>query len=182
MVLETQLGYLTIEQFKAWVEQPEFADRSFELIDGEIVEKMPGTTLNSGIAVNMVFNTRLHCRDKALPCYISTGDGAYQVGKDVVAPDMAYKQTPMSDEYPDPVAPLWAVEVISPTDKAVDIRKKRLIYSDAGILLWEVYPQLQRVDVYAPGQAVSSFGINDVLDGGAVLPAFRLPVKDIFAN
>jgi Uma2 family endonuclease len=95
---------------------------------------------------------------------------------------MAYKQTPMSAEYPDPVAPLWAVEVISPTDKAVDIRKKRLIYAAAGILLWEVYPQLQRVDVYAPGQALVSYGIDDVLDGGSVLPGFRLPVKDIFAN
>lgn len=181
-MLETQLGHLTVEQFKAWVEQPEFADRLFELIGGAIVEKMPGTTLNSGIAVKIVINTHLHCRDKALPCYISTGDGAYRVGNDIVAPDMAYKQTPMSDEYPDPVAPLWAVEVISPTDKAVDIRKRRLIYSEAGILLWEVYPQLQRVDVYSPGQAVASFGTDDALEGGAVLPAFRLPVKDIFAN
>jgi Uma2 family endonuclease len=61
MVLEiTRIEPFTIEQFKAWAEQPEFADRSFELIDGEIVEKMPGTTLNSGIAVKIVINTLLY--------------------------------------------------------------------------------------------------------------------------
>lgn len=126
----------TIEQLKAFAELPENADHLFELIDGEIIEKMPGTTLNSGIAVKIVINTHLHCRDKALPCYISTGDGAYQVGNDVVAPDMAYKQTPMSAEYPDPVAPLWAIEVIAPTDRAREIVKKRRIYVGAGILFW----------------------------------------------
>ncbi len=52
----------------------------------------------------------------------------------------------MSDEYPDPEPPLWAVKIISPTDKAVNIRTKREIYIEAGILYWEMYPDLKRVD------------------------------------
>jgi Uma2 family endonuclease len=41
----------------------------------------------------------------------------------------------MTTEYPDPIPPLWVVEVISPNDKVVDIRKKRQRYLEAGILL-----------------------------------------------
>jgi hypothetical protein len=34
--------------------------------------------------------------------------------------------------------------------------------------------------VYAPGQPVKTFGIDDTLDGGDVLPGFALAVREIF--
>ncbi|MBI1278245.1 MAG: hypothetical protein GC179_08975 [Anaerolineaceae bacterium] len=182
MVLQTQAKPITFEEFRAYALQPVNAERTFELINGEIIEKMPGTTLNSAIPVNIAFHTRLHCRDKNIPCHISTGDGAYRIGNDVVAPDMAYKQSPMTDEYPDPIVPLWVVEVISPNDKAYDIRKKRQVYQDAGILLWEIYPELLSVDVYTPGQSPNTFQMGETLTLDGVLSGFTLSVKDIFEN
>ena len=53
-------------------------------------------------------------------------------------------------------------------------------YLAAGTLLWLVYPETHEVEVYAPGQPMRLFGINDVLDGGEVLPGFSLPVRAIF--
>jgi Uma2 family endonuclease len=49
---------------------------------------------------------------------------------------MAFKTTPTASIYPDPVPPVWVIEVVSPTDKAadMDIRDKRAIYLKAGIL------------------------------------------------
>ena len=88
----------------------------------------------------------------------------------------------MSDEYPDPIAPEWAIEIVSPTDKAPDIREKRNIYVDAGILYGELYPDKRSMDIYAPGQPVRTIDINGVLDGGDVLPGFKLPLKDIFSK
>lgn len=71
--------------------------------------------------------------------------------------------------------------MISPTDKAKDIRAKRKIYQAAGILLWEVYREDQTVDVYLPNQAERiEYGIDDVLDAGDVIPGFTLAVRDIF--
>ena len=99
-----------------------------------------------------------------------------------IVPDFAYKQTPTSKDYPDPQPPLWAVEVISPTDKAPDIRRKRQIYLQAGILLWEIYPDAQSVDVYAPNQPVRAFGIDATLDTDNVIPGFTLPVRQFFAD
>ena len=86
----------------------------------------------------------------------------------------------MSDEYPDPVAPQWVVEIISATDKAEDIRNKREIDRDAGILLWEMYPKSERIDVYPPGESMRTVTIDGTLDGGGVLPGFTLSARELF--
>jgi Uma2 family endonuclease len=172
----------TIEDFQGFVARPENTDRLFELINGEIVEKMPGRTSNSFLSMKLDRKVYPFCLQHNIPCYTSGGDGAYAVQGQIVAPDFAFKTTPMSDDYPDPEPPLWAVEIVSPTDKAIDIRTKREIYIKAGILYWEMYPQLPRIDVYAPGTPLRTLGIDGVLDGDDVLLGFELPVKDIFSE
>jgi Uma2 family endonuclease len=173
---------VTISDFQTFVALPENSDRLFELINGELVEVSPGRTNNSALAHILSFAVRLFCEHNGLPCYISGGDGAFAVEGHVVAPDFAYKSTPMSDEYPDPVPPEWAVEIISPTDRAPDIRDKRNIYVEAGILYGELYPEKRGMDIYAPGQPVRTISIDGILDGGAVLPGFALPLQDMFAK
>ncbi len=176
-----QTTKLSVEEFVAWAALPENETRLFELIDGEIVEVSPGRTYNSQIGHLIAFATRLYCAERDLPCYTSGGDGAYRVGAHVVAPDFAYKPTRMSKDYPDPEPPLWAVEVISPTDKANDIRRKRNVYLDAGIVLWEVYDSTQSVDIYLPGQRVRTVGLDGTLDAGDVLPGFTMTTAALFA-
>jgi Uma2 family endonuclease len=180
MVFETPVRHMTIEQFREFVLLSDNADRLFELINGEIVEIMPGRTSVSGIPHMISFVVRLFCQQKDLPCYISGADGAYRIGRDVIVPDMAYKRTPLSDDYPDSQPPLLAVEVISPTDETSDVNEKIAIYQQAGILLWVFNPRYRHVYVYAPGQAMRTLAVDDLLDGGDVLPGFKLPVKDIF--
>lgn len=172
----------TIDEFAAFITQPENADRLFELINGELIEVSPGRTRNSELAHLITVAVHLFCREHNLPCHTSGGDGAYRIGDNVIAPDFAYKRTPTSDEYPDPVPPELAVEIISPTDKAADIRKKRRVYLQAGILLWEMYPQARGVDVYAPGQPMRELGVHDVLDGSNVLPGFKLALRELFST
>lgn len=169
---------VTADEFEAFV--AEHSGRMFERIHGEIIEVSPGRTSNSALEHKLAILVWLFCRDHDLPCHTSGGDGAYNIQENVIAPDFAYKCTPMNDIFPDPEPPLWAVEIISPTDKAPDIREKRHIYLQAGILYWEMYPQSRSIDVYAPGQPVRRFGIDDRLDGGAVLPGLEIAVKDIF--
>jgi Uma2 family endonuclease len=179
MVLQTKP--ITIDTFRAYVSRSENSDRLFELIDGEMIEVSPGRTSNSGIGHQIVLAVHPFCEQHDIPCYTSGGDGAYDIQGNVVAPDFAFKRTPLSNEYPDPIAPDWVVEVISPTDKPYEIRAKRQIYLRAKILYWELYPESQSIDVYAPGQPQPRMlGIDDTLDGGHVLPGFMLPVKKLF--
>lgn len=179
MVLSEQEIW-TIDAFREFVFRPENDRRIFELINGEIIEVSPGRTSNSELSYNLAFEVKLFCKERNLPCHISGGDAAYTIQGHVVAPDFAYKTTPMSSDYPDPIAPDWAVEIISPTDKASDIRDKRNIYIEAGILYGEMYPESQSIDVYAPGQPKRTIDINGVLDSGDVLPGFSIPLKEIF--
>lgn len=177
MVIQTRI---TLEEFKDFIAKPENSSRLFELINGEIVEVVPGRTRYSEIGHVLSFTVRLFCQEHNLPCHTSGEAGAYHVGDNVVAPDFAYKRTPMSDDYPDPIAPDWAVEVISPTDKATNIREKRQIYRQAGLLLWEIYPQSQSIDVYAPGQPVRTVTVDGTLDGDEVLPGFTISARRLF--
>lgn len=101
-------------------------------------------------------------------------------------PDAAFisktrQPTPSHDAY-NPLAPDLAVEVVSPTDDPAAMRIKVVNYLRAGTTAWVVDPYKKHVEVYAPGQPVRIMGINDILDGGTLLPGFMLTVKDIFAD
>jgi Uma2 family endonuclease len=169
--------------FEEFIALPQNEGRLFELINGEIVEKVPGRTFYSQLGLIIATAVRMFCLQHNIPCQISGADGAYRILGNTVAPDFAYKRTPMSKDYPDEESPLWVVEIISPTDKVYDIRAKRRIYQNAGILLWEVYFEDQTVDVYRPGHSERiEMRIGDMLDGGDVLPGFTLAVKDLFGE
>jgi Uma2 family endonuclease len=117
----------TLDDFKEFIRRDENVDQLFELINGRIVEVSPGRTRTSEFGHVIAFAVRLFCRDHNLPCHTSGEQGTYQIQEHVCAPDFAYKDTPMSNDYPDPVQPKLVVEVISPTDKAKEIREKREI-------------------------------------------------------
>lgn len=168
--------------FLDFIALPENRGRLFETIHGEIIEVSPGRTSNSRIAHLIVVPVYQFCEAHGLPCYTSGEAGAYRIGDDVIAPDFAYKATPMSDDYPDPIAPAWVVEIISPTDSPEDVADKREIYVRADILYWEVYPRKKTIHVYEPGQPLRIVTAADRLDGGVVLPGFNLRADALFSD
>jgi Uma2 family endonuclease len=163
MVLGDKTKPITMEEFIEFALRPENSTREFEFLNGEVVEVFPTTTYRSHMAMLIAVATYAYCKDHDLPCYTSGAYGAYHVQGNIVMPKFAYKPTPMSDDYPDPVPPLWVADIISPFDKANDIRAKRDIYMQAGILYWQIYQPIQKVDIYAPGQAMRTVGIDGVL-------------------
>ena len=105
----------------------------------------------------------------------------------VIMPDVAFvredRLAPMDarDGYA-PYAPDLAVEVVSPSNRMVDVTGKIELYQRSGVpLIWLVQPRSRAVTVYALGQEPVTCQEGDVLDGGEVIPGFRLPVADIFA-
>jgi len=180
MVAANVIKPISIDEFIAFALRPENSDREFEFLNGDVVEILPTSTYLSQIPHLLAVRVYPYCEDRQIRCYISGATGPYHVQGNVVVPKFAYKRTPMSDEYPDPVAPLWTMHVVSPTDHILPLRARRNIYIAAGILYWEMYPTAQSVDVYAPGQPMRTVNIDGVLDGGGVLPDFTLPLKDLF--
>ena len=78
------------------------------------------------------------------------------------------------------VAPDLAVEIISPSNKAIDIEKKiHQLLSAGTALIWIVYPDLRSITVYTVNGA-SRLREDDALTGGDILPGFEVRVADIF--
>ena len=79
------------------------------------------------------------------------------------------------------VVPDFALEVVSPTDFAEALLEKIGEYFRAGVsLVWVVYPGSRFVHVYESLTRVRGVTAADELDGGTVLPGFRLPVAGLF--
>ena len=80
-----------------------------------------------------------------------------------------------------PGAPDFAAEVISPSDRLTDVYEKVEEWLNAGTrMVAVVNPRDRTVSVHTP-ESVATLSENDTLDGGDVVPGWRLPVADIFA-
>ncbi|HEX8148127.1 MAG TPA: Uma2 family endonuclease [Pyrinomonadaceae bacterium] len=81
-----------------------------------------------------------------------------------------------------PTAPDLAVEVMSPSNTAREMEKKVALYFAAGArAVWVFNPKKKSVAVYASLTDVRVLGEQDTLDGGDVLPGFRLELSKLFA-
>jgi Uma2 family endonuclease len=79
------------------------------------------------------------------------------------------------------LAPDLAVEILSPSNRAREMAEKVALYQQAGVrLIWVVQPRRRAVTVHTLGGEPRTLHETDELDGGDVLPGFRLPVADLF--
>lgn len=81
------------------------------------------------------------------------------------------------------VVPDLAVEVLSPTNRSVEDAAKLDDYFRAGVRqVWLIYPNVARIYVHDSPTAVRILAAaqGDALDGGDLLPGFRLPLADLF--
>lgn len=176
----------TMNEFDAWIALPENQDRRFELIYGEIIEKMP--TEEHGHIV-FVLSGELYIYFKANPIG--------RVGVEVIHRQLT---DPHNARMPDlsiifdlessvvkkgavPRMPDIAVEVKSPDDTYLGIREKALFYINHGTqMVWLIYPEKRLVEVYKPNEDMQLLDINEMLIGDPLLPNFALPLKTIFGN
>ena len=164
-------------------------DEPWELWDGEL-RKVPGAGgTASELAGDIFALIRPFVRSRRLGM-LTTADGTYIILRDpqtILVPDVAFVRWDRlpGRTRPDgyiPVPPDLAIEVVSPSDEPGTIAKKRDLYRRAGVpLVWWVYPERRTVAVYRDGELAAELGEGDDLDGGDVLPGFRLPVAEIFA-
>lgn len=117
------------------------------------------------------------------------GETGFLVARDpdtVLAPDFAFigteRMPPWSEmEGYGQLAPDLAVEIISPTVWPEEVRAKVDAYLEAEVgALWLVDHIREEVTVYRPGQPPQVVGRDEELDGGDILPGFRLPLTEIF--
>lgn len=184
MLIEKQTYTLT--EFEAIDSLPQNADKILELINGEIVEKMPSNPYVSLIASKINFYFMGYVLEHDLG-YVTGEAGGYHVSdRDMFAPDVAFISKERQPEFPEtgynPVPPDLAVEVVSPSDSYKDVAKKVRTYLQNDTRMVLVFePETETVTVHtSDGQY--TLDINGTFDGGDVLPGFKLPLNKIFGK
>jgi Uma2 family endonuclease len=164
-------------------------DALYEIVNGQYVELPPMSSSSVRIA-------------SVLLAYLETFARTNQLGRAVAEmlfplspnektrrrPDVAFvsytkwpKDHPLPDTDPWPVVPELAVEVVSPNDLAEELRVRVADYFQVGVsMVWVVYPKPGVIDVYQASGGLRTLTRADELDGGDILPGFRLPLTSVF--
>jgi Uma2 family endonuclease len=162
--------------------------RQCELVEGEIISMSPASFNHGRFAGNIFGALRDFVVSRHLGVVV-TAEAGFHIGHDpdtVRVPDVAFVR---AERIPPDGAdgffqgpPDVAVEVVSPSDRASEVRAKAQAWLQAGCqLVWVVDPKPRTVSVYHTGGEVTVLTEADALTGGEVLPGFSAPVKDVFA-
>jgi Uma2 family endonuclease len=156
-----------------------------ELVDGKIVE-WGVTTRFHGYFLNALAHILTgYVLEHGLGAVVA-GDPLVQVQASVYdarGPDVAFyarhRIPPDRNASSTAVAPDLVIEVLSPTDRAVEVERKIADWLRAGVrLLWYVNPETGVTMVYR-GDDIQRVGADDILDGTDVVPGFRLRIRDV---
>ena len=184
--MSDQVKLYTVDEFEQFSALPENADRLFELIDGEIVEKVP-TEEHSAIAGNIYAALRAFVNPHKLGRVLF--EVRHQLPNDADnsrLPDVEFTRAervkPLVTRGAVTQLPDLAVEVKSHTDRHTAMRRKALYYLDNGLqLVWLVYPDTRRIEVWT-NDTSQTLVSGETLDGGDVIPGFTMPVAEVFAE
>ena len=178
-------NYITIDDFEAFIQLPENADKVFEFIGGEIVE-VPSNPYVSKLAARIIVLIGIYLM-KNDSGHITGEAGGYMVSGERYAPDVAFisyeKQPELAKTGYNPNPPDLAVEIVSSdrSDERDNLRIKISNYLAAGTVVWVIEPERKVVEVYKSGQPVKIFLEKDKVSGDDILPNFTLKVAEIFA-
>jgi len=161
----------------------------YEVVGGQIVEKPALGIFESLLASELLRCMANHAHENQLGRVVSETlfrlDPALRLKR---RPDLAFVSTerwPLRRRIPRTevwdIVPDLAVEVIRPTNGAEQVASKIEEYFRAGIRqVWVVYPGTCKIYLYDTPTSVKILQVGDELDGGSVLPGFRLALEDLF--
>lgn len=165
-------------------------DSLYEFIDGEWKETPRMGALAGFLASILVSELNAFARPKRSGFAVS--EVLFRLAPEGPArrPDVAFVtadrspfSTPLLEDPPAfDVVPNLAVEVVSPTNGFDEVIAKIRDYFFAGVqLVWVIIPSQRQVYAYESPEQVRILSEKHELDGGTVLPGFRLPLADLFA-
>lgn len=171
-----------VEAFESFIAN--HPNRLFELIHGEIVEKV-GTEEHGSIALDIGGAIKLYL--KRNPIGIAGVEVRHRTPDDSYndrLPDVSFRKAKPEDIVKNgavPTMPDLAVEIKSHTDTYKQMREKAQYYLDNGTsLVWLVYPEKQLLEVYRIDADIDILNTDDTLSGYDVLPNFELATHEIF--
>jgi len=164
-------------------------ERLCELIEGFLLEKTVGYEESLIAAILIIRLGRFVEKHRLGRVSGEAGMLRFAPGL-ILIPDVAfvsYERLPKGKRARGPAAPDLvpdlAVEVLSEGNTREEMEQKLRRYFDAGVrLVWYVDPDRSEVRVYTSVRKHKKLGRKDTLDGGDVLPGFKMPVRKLFED
>ena len=158
-----------------------------ELIDGILVEKAMGANESVlGLYIGRVIGN--HVAQDDLGAILGADGYFYLEGGQIRAPDVSFIPWSALPEEKIPerghshVEPALFVEVLSPDNTAAEIdRKLREFFAAGTQLAWVINPRTKSARVYTSAKRFKELDVHGTLDGGKVLPGFKLTLAELFA-
>jgi Uma2 family endonuclease len=159
----------------------------YVLVRGELIAMLPTSNIHGEIALmlSLLIGNFVRANNLGRLYAAETGFKLTSDPDTVLAADFAFisqaRAVPREGGLV-PIAPDLAVEVVSPNDTRLELQKKIALYFRAGTRqVWIVYPRARAVYVYTAEDQVTIHTGESVIEGGDLLPNFRLPISQIFA-
>ena len=160
----------------------------FELLDGKLTRMSPASNDHGYVGLRIATALQNFAAPQRLGLVYDSSTGFRLDPDNVLSPDVSYASREWvqnSNTQPGEFfqgVPELAIEVISPSERKSRIRSKVTKYFTCGTrLVWLVYPRKKSVEVYTSPDRLIALTSGD-LDGGDVLPGFRLSLSEIFAE
>jgi len=159
--------------------------RKYELVDGEAKE-VPTGFRHEEIGAVLIAALQLFVRRSRLGRVAGSSAGFRMRGGNIRSPDVSFVAEARLPEGQSPVgfmdgAPDLAVEIISPTEDFAELARKLGEYFVSGArMVWIVHPETRTVTVYRSLTDARTLAEDEELDGGDVVPGFKLAVKALF--
>jgi Uma2 family endonuclease len=166
-------------------------DSFYEVVDGRIVELPPMGVYECGIASLLSLLLGMVVRTQRLGrIVVETMFWLDRKGNLKRRPDLAFvsaQRWPVNRSLPKTeawdIVPDLAIEVVSETNSANDINLKLVDYFKAGVRqVWVIYPGSHQVYVYTSLTSVMILTQADELNGGDLIPGFRLSLTELFED
>jgi Uma2 family endonuclease len=165
-------------------------DVLYEVVDGQVVEKTVGAReieIASILAQALGWFAKPNRLGRVVTEMIFRIDRARDLQRRPDAAFVSHARWPFQRRVPK--VPVWdmipdlAIEVVSPSDPAYEVHEKVHEYFEAGVgRVWIVYPEHREVYVYSSPKRIQVLEIGEELDGGDLLPGFRLPLAALFED
>jgi Uma2 family endonuclease len=177
---------------KVWTDEELMAlpknGHKHELINGEIIMSPTGYR-HEDIAAAVLVAMRQHACQHKLGSVCGSSLGCWMASGNLLSPDVSFIHRTRIPRGQDAVkryfqgAPDLVVEILSPWDRTVRTHDKMVEYFDSGArMAWVINPEEKSALVYRGAEAGRLLRGTDALDGEDVLPGFRLPLMELFAE
>ena len=163
----------------------------YEIVYGRRVELPPMSAYASWIAFRLGKRMDIFAEEHSLGTVVTETLFILDEANDVRRrPDVAFISAatwPLDRLPPEkgdwPVVPTLAVEVASPNDTLEALLAKMREYFSFGVRqVWIIIPGDRSAFIYTAPRNGKMLSINDDLDGGTLLPGFRMPLATLFKN